>query len=453
MKLPFRIANAQGFWGDRPNAASTLLKLEPKIDFLTLDYLAEVSLSIMAIQKEKDKSAGYARDFVSVVRSLIPFWKKGSKVKIVTNSGGMNPQACANECLQVLQKEGIKNIKIGILGGDDVTQILKKSPKNKLYKNLETGKSLKTVVEKLVTANAYLGAEKIVDLLNTGADIVITGRIADPSLTVAPAVYNFNWDWKDYDKLAQATVAGHLIECGTQVTGGISTHWLSLDRKKDFGFPIIEMNEDGSFIITKPKKTSGEVSERTVKEQLVYEIGDPQKYISPDVNVSFLNLKLNDEKNNRVNISGASGAPPPETLKVSATYKDGWKCEATLAIFGDRAEEKAKLTGELILKRIENAGFKPERSIIECIGSGGVVPHLFETPKNLRECMLRIAVADQNKEKLEYFSKEIAPLVTSGPQGVTGYISGRPKVRPIYSYWPCLIDKSLLSNEISLIST
>lgn len=452
MKQPVRIANAQGFWGDRPNAAANLLRLDPKIDFITLDYLAEVSLSIMAIQKEKDKSTGYAKDFVDVVRSLLPFWKKGSKVKIITNAGGMNPSACTEQCLQVLRKEGMTKLKIGVLAGDDVLSILKKSLKNKLYKNLETGKSLSTISDSLVTANAYFGGEQISELLSAGADIIITGRTADPSITVAPAVYHFGWNWNDYDKLAGATVAGHLIECGSQVTGGISTHWLSLSKKNDFGFPIAEIYEDGSCVITKPKNTSGEVSQRTVKEQLVYEIGDPSKYISPDVNVSFLNLKVTDEKNNRVKVSGAIGTAPPSTLKVSATYKDGWKCEATLGIFGDRAEEKGKAVAELIFKRVSNAGFKLSRTNIECIGAGGIVPHLFESPKDLKECMLRVAAADQKKESLEYFSKEIAPLVTSGPQGVTGYTSGRPKVKPIYSYWPCLIERQLLSKEVSLHS-
>jgi hypothetical protein len=304
--------------------------------------------------------------------------------------------------------------------------------------NLETGESLEIVKERLVTANAYLGGAPIAEALRMGADLVITGRVADPSLTVGPCLYHYGWSKEDYNKIAGATVAGHLIECGTQATGGISTNWLELDDPADIGFPFVEVAEDGTFTITKPKSTSGRVDMETVKEQLLYEIGDPAAYLSPDVTVSFLSLNLKQVEKDRVHISGALGSPPPSNYKVSATYKDGFKSEAMLGIFGKDAVKKGKKCGEIVLKRVEEAGFKLHRFHVECLGSGDMVPGVFEKP-DLLECVLRISVADKRKEAVECFAKEIAPLVTSGPPGVVGYTSGRPHVRPVFGYWPCLI--------------
>jgi len=441
MKNTLKIGNAQGFWGDSPGAPAKLAAQQPDLDYLTLDYLSEVSLSIMAIQQEKDPELGYARDFLDVISSLIPLWKKGSKVKVVSNAGGLNPLGCAKACEKILRKSECSLFKIGVVTGDNVLDLLKADADNSLYSNLETKQSLKTIVPRLVTANAYLGSKPIAEALGGGANIVITGRIADPSLTVGPCAAHFKWNWEDYHRLAGATIAGHLIECGTQVTGGISTRWLEIEDPAHIGFPIAEVFEDGSCNITKPSGTAGKVTQETVKEQLLYEIGDPDNYLSPDVAVSFLSLKLEQRRIDCIHLSGAKGKSPPRTYKVSATYRDGFKTEGLLAIFGYDAYKKARKCGEVILQKVKDAGYDLERCNIECLGSGDIVPGVFtDKQQNLLECVLRVSVADPRREALECFAKEIAPLVTSGPQGVTGYTTGRPSIRPVFGYWPCLVN-------------
>jgi Acyclic terpene utilisation family protein AtuA len=452
MVKPVKIGNAQGFWGDQPGAAARLLSQQPDLDYLTLDYLAEVSLSIMAAQREKDPERGYAADFVEVVRSLIPHWEKGSQVKVVANAGGLNPHGCAQACLRFL-RESSRSIKVAVVSGDDVLSILQADPTNSLYRHLETGQSLEEVRESLVTANAYLGAKQIADALRQGADLVITGRVADPSLTVGPCLAHFNWDENQYDHLAGATIAGHLIECGTQVTGGISTHWLNMEDPAHLGFPIVEVAEDGSCVVTKPLGTGGAVDVFTVKEQLLYEIGDPERYLSPDATVSFMKVQVTPTTKDHVCVQGARGSPPPSTLKVSATYRHGYRAEGLLTFFGSEVEKKARRCGEILLQRVKDAGFELQNTLIECLGTGDVVPLLNKDRHQPIECVLRVAASDSNKESLECFVREIASLVTSGPQGVTGYTSGRPHIRPIFSYWPCLIELSRVKPLLKLIES
>lgn len=401
-----KVGNACGFWGDDIRAPRNLLLQQPDLDYLTLDYLAEVSLSIMAVQQEKDPDLGYARDFVEVLKSIIPHL---GKCKVITNAGGLNPLGLARIC-----KALAPHLKIGVITGDSVLDQVK-------IPHLD-----------LVTANAYIGGRPIAIALDLGADIVIAGRVADPSLTVGPCLHHFRWNHDDYDKMAGSTIAGHLIECGTQVTGGISTDWLSINAD-NMGYPIAEIAEDGSCVITKPDRTGGVVSEQTVKEQLLYEIGDPACYKSPDVNVSFLGLNVKRIGPNRVQVQGALGSPPPFTLKVSATYKAGYKAEGHLAFFGDNALEKAQKTGEIIFSKVQL-----EKTLIETVG----------TPL---ECWLRLSAFDKNKEPLEAFAKEIAPLVTSGPQGTTGYFSGRPEVRKVFGFYPTLINANAIKINIDIL--
>ena len=440
-----KIANASGFWGDQPDAAARLVAAQPDLDFLTLDYLAEVSLSIMAILRARDPAAGYARDFVEVLRSLVPFYQSGGKTKIVTNAGGLDPEACARACREIFRAAKLTHLKIAVVTGDDVLPALKRNPS--AFANLETSAPLSTVADRLVTANAYLGAAPIADALRAGADLVITGRVADPSLTVGPCVAHFGWSATDYDRLAGATVAGHLIECGTQVCGGFSTDWLDLPLPHDIGFPIAEISDDGSCIITKPAGTGGAVTVPTVKEQLLYEIGDPGNYLSPDATVSFLTLQVEQLAADRVRVSSATGHPPPSSYKVSATYRDGFKAHGQLTIFGHEAVKKARHVGEAILRRLAERGCVFRETLVECLGTGasvrGIASRVSDT--HLVETVLRMSVAADTKEPIERFTKEIASLVTSGPQGVTGYATGRPKVLPIFGYWPCLIERALVN--------
>jgi len=450
-KGTLKVGNAQAFWGDRPDAAAELLRQQPDLDYLTLDYLAEVSMSILAIQKEKDPSLGYAQDFIDVIDSLAPIWKEGSKCKVICNAGGLNPNLCAERCMEVLQKAGCEDKVIGIVRGDDVVSQLKNAPDSSQFKNSETGQDFKEIQDRLVTANAYLGAEAIVRALQAGADIVITGRVADPSLTVAACVHHFNWPLSDYDKLAAATVAGHLIECGTQVTGGISTDWLTVPDPADMGYPVVEMSEDGTFVVTKPENTGGRVSIQTVKEQLLYEIGDPDQYLSPDATVSFLHLEVKQTGPDRVQVTGAVGTAPPPLLKVSATYRDGYKAEAMLTVLGRDAVRKAKRCGDMLVTRVRDAGLPLARTRVECLGACSSVMGVLPPPPVLLECVLRVAVADADRAGPERFTREVAGLVTSGAPGITGYATGRPKVRPIFGFWPCQIHRAYAGAAVDLI--
>ncbi len=465
MSSVVRIGNAQGFWGDRGSAAAELLAREPDLDYMTLDYLAEVSLSIMAVQRERDPNAGYAKDFVEVVRSLAEYFKNGGRCRIVTNAGGLNPHGCAAACVAALAQAGCPALSIAVVSGDDVLEELREPESEGIaeckvqsakckFENLDSGQPLSAVRDRLVTANAYVGAAPIVEALRLGADIVITGRIADPSLTVAPCVHHFGWSLNDWDRLAGATVAGHLIECGVQVTGGIATDWLEMPDSAELSFPIVEVVEDGSCVVTKPANTGGCVDERTVKEQLVYEIGNPDEYLSPDVTVSFLSLNVEDLGNDRVRVNGARGRPAPETLKVSATYRDGFRAAGTLTIFGRNAVTKARRSGEIVLQRVRNAGFELRDSFIECLGTGASVPAVPSSidESQYLETVLRIAVEADDRAAVECFARELMPLVTAGPQGTTGYAEGRPHPHPVFRYWPCLIERDLVTPQIELVS-
>jgi Acyclic terpene utilisation family protein AtuA len=453
---PVRIGNAQAFWGDRTDAAAEMLAREPGLDYLTLDYLAEVSMSILAMQRERDPSAGYAREFVEVVRSLIPYWSSGGRCRVVTNAGGLNPQGCAAACRAILAEAGCRSLKIGIVSGDDVLELVRAAENTSSpdFQNLDTGAKLHDARDRLVTANAYLGASPIVEALAGGADIVITGRAADPSLVVAPCLHHFGWNEKELDRLAGATVAGHLIECGTQVTGGISTDWLDVPDAAHIGFPIVEVSDDGSCIVTKPRGTGGRVTEMIVKEQLLYEIGDPDNYLSPDVTVSFLTLAVEDLGKDRVRVSGATGKPRPKTLKVSATFRDGFRAAGTLTLVGRNARAKARRVGALVLQRVRDLGFTLRDTIVETISS--VVssdqkdsPH----PEGIEESVLRVAVEADNREAVERFSRELMPYITAGPQGTTGYAEGRPRVHQIFRYWPCLISQDAVAPQIEVLSS
>ncbi len=453
MSQPLRIGNAQAFWGDSPDAPARLLMQQPHLDFLTLDYLAEVSLSILAIQRERDPSLGYARDFIEVVRTLLPFWQNGSKIRVVTNAGGLNPEGCARTCLDILRSARCDPLKVAVVAGDDVAAHLKGDARNPLFKHLESGKSLTTVADQLVTANAYLGAPAIAHALNAGASIVITGRVADPSLTVGPCMHHFGWKLENHDALAGATVAGHLIECGTQVTGGFSTDWLATPDPGNIGFPIAEVRADGSCVITKPPGTGGEVNERTVKEQLLYEIGDPGNYLSPDVTLSLLGIDLKTLGKDRVQVRGAKGRAATRTYKVSATYRDGFKAHAMLTIYGRDAVAKARRCGTAVFEKLKRIGVVFERSEIECLGTGACAPGVVsQGDEKFMETVLRLSVADSRHEAVERFTKEIAPLITSGPQGITGYTGGRPKVQSVFGYWPCLIEKKKTPPRFRILS-
>jgi hypothetical protein len=446
------IGNAQGFWGDSPSAPARLVSQVPTLDYLTLDYLAEVSLSIMALQRSRDERAGYARDFIGVVKSLAPHWQAGGRTKVVCNAGGLAPRACAEAVRAALAGAGLPHLKVALVTGDDVLEALKADADNPVHRHWETGQGLAEVAQRLDTANAYIGARVVADALALGADIVVTGRVADPSLTLGICLHEFGWPDDDYDKLAAGTVAGHVLECGAQACGGISTAWLDLPDPAHIGFPIVEMSADGSFVVTKPSGTGGVVNRATVTEQLLYEIGDPQHYISPDCKVDFTALQLEEIAPDRVRVYNTRGAAPTPYYKVSATYRDGYWAQGMLTIVGRDAVAKAKRCGEIILARMAEAGLAPARSNVECLGANAAAAGVLPAPEGLLETVLRVSVADARKETVERFAQEIFPLVTAGPQGSTGYAGGRPSPTPVFAYWPCLIAKDRVQPVAEMLS-
>ena len=461
MSRSVRIGNAQAFWGDRCTAAAELLSCEPDLNYVTLDYLAEVSMSILATQRQRDPQLGYASDFVDVVRSLVPYWANGGRCRLITNAGGLNPSGCATACQQVIETAGCRSLRIGIVSGDDVLAILTSTAAGHEidpFTNLDSGESLASSVDRLVTANVYLGADPITRALADGADIVITGRVADPSMVVAACVHHFGWDDVDLDRLAGATVAGHLIECGTQVTGGICTDWLEVPDVTHLAFPIVEVAEDGSCTVTKPQHSGGRVTPWTVKEQLVYEIGDPENYLSPDVTVSFCGLRVEEVAENRVRVSGAIGKPRPTRYKVSATLRDGFRSAGTLTIVGRDAKEKALRSGEIVLNRLRESGVQVRDSLIECLGANATLADVTGVISNydassFGEVVLRVAVEVDSHRDAVQFSREMMPLITAGPQGTTGYAEGRPRIHPVIRYWPCLISRDDVTPKVDFLQT
>ncbi len=445
-----RIGNGCGFWGDNLDAP-LLLAQHGDLDYLTLEYLAELTMSILAQQKQKDPAAGYAGDFLDVLDRLAPIWSQQPRLRVVTNAGGMNPRGCAAKAREILAKQGLAKT-IAIVEGDDLLPRLDDLlSQGEPFLNLDTGRPLADVRERIVSANAYLGAAPIVAALQRKADLVITGRVADASLVVGPAVHHFGWAWDDWRRLGFATVAGHLIECGAQATGGLWCNWSEADDLANVGYPLVEMTETGSFIITKPDGTGGAVNRETVSEQLLYEVGDPARYLTPDVVADFTRVILEDVGPNRMRIAQADGTPATPTYKVSLAYRDGFQASGILVIAGPDADLKAKLAGEMIFDRLERIGVEPQRRLIEQLGTGDVtpgVPPRAEPP----EVILRVGVGDSRRHVVERFTKEFAPLVTSGPPGVTGYTTGRPPVREVFAYWPTLVSKSRVPWSVDLIS-
>jgi len=440
-----RIANAQGFWGDDADAPARLVS-QAAVDVLTLDYCAEVSMSILARQKQKDPTLGYARDFLETLKTLVPFLKGGGR--LVTNAGGLNPRECAMASASLLKQAGL-HTSLGIVEGDDVLNQVRQSPSD--FSHLESSRPITEVLDRLLTANAYIGAEPVAQALRQGAQIVIAGRLADPSLVVGPAAAHFGWSFEDWDRLAGATIAGHVIECGAQATGGISTHWMSLDRVADIGFPIVEIATDGSFIVTKPPNTGGEVSDRTVKEQLLYEMGDPGNFLTPDVTASILPAQVRDLGGDRVGVIGVAGSPRPQKYKVSATYRAGFRSTCMLTIVGRGAVAKARRSGQVVRDKLLARGLTLERLHIEVLGAGDAALGILGMRDDLTEVVLRITAADPRREAIEFFSRQLVPLVTAGPQGTTGYFDARGDVREYYAFWPTLIDRDRVQINVELM--
>jgi hypothetical protein len=452
MKSKICIASGQGFWGDLIDAPYHQVT-KGKVDYLVMDYLAEVTMSILQKQKNKNPAFGYARDIPDLMKRILPIIKE-KNIKVITNGGGVNPTACAEAVMLVAEELNIKDLKIGIILGDDIKERIDEiiSAGCELN-NMDTGESVRDIKDKLLSANVYFGAFPIVEALKREADIVITGRTTDTGLTLAPMIYEFDWKKEDYNLLSAGTVAGHILECGAQSSGGnFLGDWESVSNMAEIGFPIAEAYPNGEVIITKHENTGGKVSFGTVAEQLVYEIGDPVSYITPDCVADFTSIKLEDLGNDRVKVYNVKGNPETEFYKVSCSYADGYSASASLTYSWPQALTKAKAADKILRKRLELLNLKFDEIRTEFIGYDschGPLSTKVDEDK-INEIMLRIAVRSHDYNFVERFGKEVAPLILTGPPSVTGFAGGRPRPSEVVAYWPALIPKKLVSPEIQI---
>lgn len=452
MKDFIRIASGQGFWGDLPNAPVNQAKKGP-IDYLVMDYLAEVTMSIMQKQRMRNPDWGYARDFVGVVEQVLPEIKNDG-IKVISNAGGVNPMACKDEILKVAEEKGYSGLKVAVVDGDDIlSDIDELIADGHQLKNMDSGEPISTIKDDLLSANVYFGCQPIVDALKLGADVIITGRVTDTGLTLAPMIYEFGWQDDDFDKMAVGTIAGHILECGAQSSGGNFTDWEKVEDFVDIGFPIVQAYPNGDFFVTKHEGTGGLVSAMTVKEQLLYEIGDPAEYITPDVIADFTSIKVEETGKNKVKVTGIKGHPDTPTYKVSASYNDGYKLAATLVYSWPNALKKAVKGAEILEKRAEALGLEFDEFHKEYVGyNGNNEAPVTEKALNTEfdEIQMRVSVSGQSKNDLNRFGMEIAPLILTGPSGVTGFAGGRPKASEVVAYWPALLHKKAVTPRVTL---
>ena len=453
MKEKIRVASGQGFWGDLLSAPIDQVRIG-KIDYLILDYLAEITMSIMQKQRSRQPEAGYARDFISLMREILPDCVE-KKVKVLSNAGGVNIESCAMEICRTAQELGLSgNVKVGVITGDDVMLRLDDFLEKGIeIVNMDTGAHLSAVREKVQSANVYLGAEPLVEALDKGAQIIVGGRLTDTGLTLAPLMHEFDWSFSDWNKLAIGTIAGHIIECGGQCSGGNCQYdWQNIPNLENIGFPIIEAYPDGEFVVTKHEGTGGRINIQSIKEQLLYEMGDPREYITPDVIADFTTINLSEDGKDRVRVKGIQGKENTDFYKVSISYSAGWKSVGTLVYSYPNAFEKAKAANKILRMRLNKLGLKFDLVLTEFVGVNATHGHLSgDPPEDIPEVQLRIAVRGLNKDDVTRFTKEIAPLILTGPPSVTGFAGGRPKVEEITAYFPALIPKNLITTKVKIL--
>ena len=450
MSKTVRIASGQGFWGDLLSAPAAQVR-RGQIDYLMLDYLAEVTMSIMQKQRTRDAAQGYARDFVPLMGDILPDCA-AKNIRVIANAGGVNIEACRDAVLNEARKAGLKGkVRVGAVFGDDLMPRLRSLiDAGHALNNMDDGRPLSDVLDQVLSANAYIGAAPTVQALQQGATLVITGRSTDTALTYAPMMHEFGWSADDWDRLAAGVVAGHINECGAQASGGNSlSDWQSIRDLSDIGFPIIEASEDGTFIVTKHTGTGGKINRAIVAEQLLYELGNPTEYITPDVVADFTTIQLEDLGQDRVRVHGVKGRPNTDKLKVSIAYQSGYKAVGTLVYAWPDAVKKAQLADRILRERLGRMGAHFDAIRTEFVGWNASHGHLAGPPRaDQPEVQLRVAVRAREKAPLEKFAREIAPLVLTGPPTVTGFAGGRPKVEEIVAYWPALIDRTVIEQHL-----
>jgi hypothetical protein len=418
-----------------------------------MDYLAEVTMSIMQKQKSRDPKAGYARDFIPLMERILPDVVE-KRIRVTSNAGGVNPRGCAEALLEVARRLGLGGrLKVGLVTGDDILDRLDELiGRGHLLENMETGQPLTDIRDRVQSANAYLGMAPIVEALQGGADVVVTGRVTDTGLTLGPIFHEFSWPTEDWDKVAAGTVAGHIIECGAQCSGGnLLKDWRSVKGLGNPGFPIVEASPDGSFVVTKHPGTGGVVSVASVTEQLVYEMGDPHSYITPDGVADFTSIQLQQSGRDRVRVSGIRGGPRTPMLKVSIAYFYGYKAVGTLVYSWPDAYDKARAADRILRERLKDLGLEFEQILTEYVGATATHGPLSGPPDpDAAEIQLRVGVRARDRAPVERFTREIAPLVLTGPPSVTGFAGGRPAVEEVVAYWPALIDRKQVEPTVKV---
>jgi hypothetical protein len=449
-----RVASGQGFWGDDLDAPVRQVEGGP-IDVLMMDYLAEVTMSILQKQKARDPKLGYARDVVPLLERILPA-VVARGIRVTTNAGGVNPEACAKAIAEAGCRLGLAGkLRIGIVAGDDILGRLDDLlARGVELADMDTGRPLREIRDRVVSANAYLGAAPVVEALALGADVVVTGRVTDTGLTLGPLIHRFGWKSDAWDLLAAGTVAGHIIECGAQCSGGnFLGGWPDVPALEDVGYPIVEAEADGTFVVTKHAGTGGVVSVPSVTEQLVYEMGDPQSYITPDGVADFTTIRLAQEGPDRVRVSGIRGRTATPFLKVSIAYRSGYKAVGTLVYAWPDAVAKAHEADRVLRSRLARIGLRFDEVLTELVGANATHGPLAGEPRaDVPEVQLRVGVRGGDRAAVERFTRELAPLILNGPPGVTGFAGGRPKVEEIVAYWPALVPKTEITPVVRVLT-
>jgi len=450
-----RVAAGQGFWGDWLEAPVRQVEGGP-IDYLMMDYLAEVTMSIMQKQKERDPGggSGYARDVVPLLQRILPKVVERN-IRVTTNAGGVNPRGCAEAVADVARGLGLGGkLRIGVVTGDDILSRLDDLlARGVELSNMDTGRPLAEIRDCVVSANAYLGAWPVVEALRQGAQIVITGRVTDTGLTLGPLIHGFGWSATDWNRLAAGTIAGHIIECGAQCSGGnFLAGWPDVPALEDVGYPIVEARADGTFSVAKHPGTGGAITVPSVTEQLLYEMGDPRRYITPDCVADFTSIRLEQEGRDRVRVFGIAGQAATDQLKVSIAYRHGFKAVGTLVYAWPDAVAKAREADRVLRARLERLGLEFDEVLTEFVGANATHgPLAGPPPADLAEVQLRVGVRSSDRARVERFTRELAPLILNGPPTVTGFAGGRPKVEEIVAYWPALVPKSEIRPEVRVV--